>query len=93
MISVSIKSLGKSMNTLRFKHLLLLFLSIIFLPFSISAQEENELVSLTELKQLFDKDAYSEVYLTAQTLLYDYEGTPQFDLIYGVSALETGHLS
>lgn len=45
------------------------------------------------LKQFVDTGQYKQAYEFAQQWRDDYEGVPEFDLYYGVAALETGHLS
>ena len=45
------------------------------------------------LKQFVDTGQFKQAYEFAQQWRDDYEGVPEFDLYYGVAAMETGHLS
>ena len=81
-------------NTI-FKRIILcstIFITLL-LSLHVLAEEKQTSASMKELQQLFDKDAFSELYLLGQNLLYEYEGTPRFDLIYGISAMETGNIN
>ena len=65
----------------KFKCLLLL---LIITVTHVSAQTPDD------LKQLIESGQYPQAYDLAQTLLFEYEGQPEFDFYYGRAALENG---
>lgn len=46
---------------------------------------------LDQLQQAIDTEQYALAWEQAQTLKRTYEGEPEFDYLYGLAALETGH--
>lgn len=48
--------------------------------------------SLDRLQQAVENEQYAVAWQTAQTLKANYEGEARFDYLYGLAALETGHL-
>ncbi len=58
-----------------------------------AAQAEADAKPLTveSMRALVDKGEYEEAYSQGQQMLFDYEGDPEFDLLYGTSAVELGH--
>ncbi len=53
-----------------------------------AAESEAELVA--QMNALIEVGRYQEAYILAQTGLFDYEGEPNFDFVYGLAALESG---
>lgn len=45
-----------------------------------------------DIKQLVDAGQYHQAYAYAQKWQDDYQGVPEYDLYYGIAALELGHL-
>ncbi len=46
--------------------------------------------TIESLRALVDKGAYKDAYAQGQDMLFDYEGEPEFDLLYGTAASEVG---
>jgi tetratricopeptide (TPR) repeat protein len=46
--------------------------------------------ALENLNQLVSENRFADAYEAAQALLGEFEGDPEFDFLYGISALETG---
>lgn len=66
-------------------------LSILTLSLFTQAFAEEPSNPLNTLEKLVNGGQYSKAYAQAQDMLFDYEGNPEFDLLYGTAANETGH--
>jgi len=52
--------------------------------------DELKTSPLEMLKVLVDSGKFEKAYAQGQEMLFDYEGEPDFDLLYGTSAIEIG---
>ncbi len=56
-----------------------------------SVDEGVQVNPMKTLEKLVGDGQYGKAYEQAQDMLFDYEGDPEFDLLYGTAANETGH--
>lgn len=68
---------------------ILLLASLLSAPVALAAEDPL----LDQLGQLLDASRYQAAYQLASDNLDQYEGDPDFDFLYGLAALETGHPS
>lgn len=54
------------------------------------AEEQKKPSTIESLKTLVDDGQFAKAYAQGQDMLFDYEGEPEFDLLYGTAASEVG---
>jgi len=54
------------------------------------AKAESKPSTIDELKELVDDGSFEKAYAKGQEMLFDFEGEPEFDLLYGTAAIEVG---
>lgn len=73
---------------------LLLILALVLLPgipATLAQNSQSDDPVIAELQSLVDMSRYNEAYELARTALFEHEGEPRFDFLYGMAALESGH--
>lgn len=53
-------------------------------------EKSQKPTSMQSLKSLVDNGEFEKAYAQGQEMLFDYEGEPEFDLLYGTAAVEMG---
>lgn len=81
---------GAFINKFQSKTRSLVILSVIFASLSHLSYAASDEDIINQLNLMIAQGQYQEAYLLAQESLFDLEGEPEFDFLYGLAALESG---